>query len=353
MIQFTKSNFLNTILSEVSERDLRSNTSDSIKKFKDVAVSDIDKWFYNQLVTDDKFETSFNISSYQQNVFDKNVPGNGSASTDYGEFVRAFNKLVYRWFNDGDDPMYGPYSAINYFLKESHGSRKFGWDIEEFRLNGYSELVFGKEYYDLCSEYESKFDALIQRICKGIMIWEAGFSSKHADMVRNWCDSFTVLIDQLHDDIKGMDECQSSCDSYYKNCLEYKYPSIYNWVCEIFDNYRWNECSDDHFESFSSEIWFSVNSYHEITLSIEINNLTELFDKTNDFHIDVDADRNEEFSKLLRKFYTISKHQKEHTQCNEFITLDEYLKYFKSDRIKQMVLVKEDGKLILKSPQGN
>ena len=35
-------------------------------------------------------------------LFDKLVPNNGASETIQGELIRAINKLVYRWYNDGD-----------------------------------------------------------------------------------------------------------------------------------------------------------------------------------------------------------------------------------------------------------
>ena len=35
-------------------------------------------------------------------LFDKLVPGSGAAETVEGELMRAINRLVYRWYNDGD-----------------------------------------------------------------------------------------------------------------------------------------------------------------------------------------------------------------------------------------------------------
>ena len=35
-------------------------------------------------------------------LFDKLVPNSGASETIQGELIRAINKLVYRWYNDGD-----------------------------------------------------------------------------------------------------------------------------------------------------------------------------------------------------------------------------------------------------------
>jgi hypothetical protein len=40
-------------------------------------------------------------------LFDRLVPGEGKADTVEGEIVRAINRVLYRWYNDGDKFFYG------------------------------------------------------------------------------------------------------------------------------------------------------------------------------------------------------------------------------------------------------
>ena len=42
------------------------------------------------------------LEKRNQVLFDKLVPGSGAAETVEGELMRAINRLVYRWYNDGD-----------------------------------------------------------------------------------------------------------------------------------------------------------------------------------------------------------------------------------------------------------
>lgn len=46
--------------------------------------------------------TNKEINNYLEDAFDKHVPSFGSCNTIGGEVVRACNRLIYRWFNDGD-----------------------------------------------------------------------------------------------------------------------------------------------------------------------------------------------------------------------------------------------------------
>jgi hypothetical protein len=42
------------------------------------------------------------LEKRNQKLFDKLVPGSGASETVEGELMRAINRLVYRWYNDGD-----------------------------------------------------------------------------------------------------------------------------------------------------------------------------------------------------------------------------------------------------------
>ena len=42
------------------------------------------------------------LEKRNQVLFDKLVPGSGASETVEGELMRAINRLVYRWYNDGD-----------------------------------------------------------------------------------------------------------------------------------------------------------------------------------------------------------------------------------------------------------
>jgi len=42
------------------------------------------------------------LEKRNQVLFDKLVPGSGASETVEGELIRAINRIVYRWYNDGD-----------------------------------------------------------------------------------------------------------------------------------------------------------------------------------------------------------------------------------------------------------
>tara|TARA_Y100000296_G_C5166356_1_gene254846 strand:- start:524 stop:1243 length:720 start_codon:yes stop_codon:yes gene_type:complete len=61
-------------------------------------------------------------------LFDKLVPGQGQADTVEGEMLRAINRIVYRYYNDGDEYMrgYGTETAgpAHAFLVDSNNPKK-------------------------------------------------------------------------------------------------------------------------------------------------------------------------------------------------------------------------------------
>ena len=52
-------------------------------------------------------------------LFDKLVPGSGNADTVEGEIIRALNRIIYRWGNDGD------HFAQGYGLKQPGPAMEF------------------------------------------------------------------------------------------------------------------------------------------------------------------------------------------------------------------------------------
>ena len=79
---------------------------------------DIEKLVYNHLCGENVFEVNFDLNSEFDKLFNRYVPSSGMASTKYGEIIRGINKLIYRWYNDGDNIETGSYSGIMYGLRE-------------------------------------------------------------------------------------------------------------------------------------------------------------------------------------------------------------------------------------------
>ena len=88
--------------------------------------------------------------------FDKYVPINGSADTLGGEIVRAINRIVYRYYNDGDTVdrycgnEYNHLRACDTFLKT--------YCPAYHSLSNVKELEYGK---NLCDRLKKVLDYLI------------------------------------------------------------------------------------------------------------------------------------------------------------------------------------------------
>lgn len=71
------------------------------------------------------------LSDKMERLFDELVPSMGKADTEAGEIVRAYNRIAYRWFNDGDRLGIGYgnetcNAAGRYLLEHDRGRKLFG-----------------------------------------------------------------------------------------------------------------------------------------------------------------------------------------------------------------------------------
>lgn len=67
------------------------------------------------------------LSDKMEELFDELVPSSGKADTEAGEIVRAYNRIAYRYYNDGDKLGIGYgnetcNAAGRYLLKHDHGA---------------------------------------------------------------------------------------------------------------------------------------------------------------------------------------------------------------------------------------
>ena len=327
MIEITKSNLINHLLE--NKEDLYSISNIKIKEYKQYVESEFDKWIWNRINrcnSTDKIETNFDSSSYAQKVYNENVKSYGQSDTDYGEFIRAFNKLAYRYFNDGDSPVYGPYSALIEFLKypstfSSSCSRKFEVGMDYFLFN--CAKLFNNNY-ELMDCYSEGFGSLLYHCCYGISIFEMG----HPDALV-WCNDFITIIDQLVDEIKGMERCTISCDNFYKNILEYKYSEIYKWLEENVHETRFGEEWENDFVNINDSIYVTTKGYHQFNLKFEIGRNKSNYYETKCFEIDIEHDdekKIELINKLTKICNYIQSDHKDKEDKNFDITLDEFFK---------------------------
>lgn len=93
------------------------------------------------------------IKTTLESLFDALVPASGKASTEAGEILRAYNRIGYRYYNDGDvlGIDYGNETvnaAGRYLAKHSHGNV----DIE---------YALGRMWWNFSSkDYENMLDLL-------------------------------------------------------------------------------------------------------------------------------------------------------------------------------------------------
>ena len=105
--------------------------------------------------------TKKTIESTLEDLFDVLVPSEGKAETEAGEILRAYNRVAYRYYNDGDvlGVDYGNETVnapARYLAKHSHGNV----DIE---------YALGRMWWNFSSEdYENLLD-LLQKGVYGLL----------------------------------------------------------------------------------------------------------------------------------------------------------------------------------------
>ena len=92
------------------------------------------------------------LAKKMDELFKKLVPSMGKADTEAGEIVRAYNRIAYRWFNDGDKLGIGygneTCNAAGRYLLEHDCSRTLFYIINEMWGN-WSDSAYGYALEDL------------------------------------------------------------------------------------------------------------------------------------------------------------------------------------------------------------
>ena len=90
-----------------------------------------------------------------EKLFDELVPANGATGNKAGEIVRAYNRLAYRWWNDGDriDIGYGKETcnAAARFLA-AYIPEKYHKALNELWSMYLSDELYEKKLFDFCDE---------------------------------------------------------------------------------------------------------------------------------------------------------------------------------------------------------
>lgn len=115
---------------------------DDIVDLKQYIQYDIEKAFYNHISKNKEYDVTFDIDDEFTKLVNQYVRDFGASDTEYGEIIRGINKLIYRYYNDGDDIETGSYSGIMV------GLRNF-FEIS-FTLDG--EAVSYSGEYENCND---------------------------------------------------------------------------------------------------------------------------------------------------------------------------------------------------------
>lgn len=268
-------------------------------EFRDNATTDFEKWFYNnfrpynQQTKEPELETKYSSCNIAQELFDKYVPRSGKARTSYGEFIRAYHKLFYRWLNDGDDPIYGPYSAlVENFLED--------YRYRHFKLHDGCLEMYGPMGSDFNEQEIENFLSIVNRY---IAVFDC--PAKEAEFMS---DRFFAILDCLNDKLKDANTINyDDCADYYKNSAEYHYPKVYEFITTQLHLYNlryvpngyYNQVDIEELDDIISVRVIDRNQF-EISLRVHLDpdhNPSEF--TTNVYDIDLQLLQDEKHKKLF------------------------------------------------------
>jgi len=367
MVKLTKSNFLNHVLNNYAQHSL----SETVKQYKDLVTSHVDVCIYNSIITDEKDQfpnaNPIDIRNYHDEIIAKLVSGYGKTKTAYSEFLRAFEKLMYRLFNDGDSVISGPYSAINFYLAKYDGDRKFNMSESDFGFIGFdiykdsdeNEINEDKRY-----SIESAFNDIIMCLSNSNGFYPdqcdmlsnkfsyMNQSRNYATSISNWINAVVFMLDQLTDEWKGTDQIPfEDAIKYYKNVMEYRNPELYQflsdrgcteWECDSFKERDYeNTQYDDGYQSITIE---PSNSYRDSRYNL-IFRTSFCRSYVPELHAEFEFNINEESDEINTEIEKILEWSKEFQTLKKLtsLTLKDFLKYGsnKKDNINDAVEIVE------------
>jgi len=88
-----------------------------------------------------------------EGIIDKYMPMHGEGDTMASQAVTAVNKLIYKWYNDGDvfDTTYNLKGWVNDLSSFANWLAKYAQGAEDI-LNGIATLKSGEKYEELLAE---------------------------------------------------------------------------------------------------------------------------------------------------------------------------------------------------------
>lgn len=135
-------------------------------------------------------------------LHDEFVPDSGIADTVGGEIVRAINRIVYRWNNDGDE--------IGWDYGVDTVNSSYEYLIEnDFIVDKYDSYDFNGNYHSDFDSYEEFLDQLEKQVIDTLYNRPELFDEKNED------DSRSEYLYEVENETYGDDEDDDYDDGYY------------------------------------------------------------------------------------------------------------------------------------------
>lgn len=120
---------------------------------------------------------------------DRLMPPCGPAATIEGELLRALNKIMYRWYNDGD------YWYDGYGIETAGAAASF---LDHFAAEDFSPAL--EASYGLREdEYDEALDKLAEKVVAYVESRGGNYSPNHFDML-DFTPKYAYMTDEDYDD---------------------------------------------------------------------------------------------------------------------------------------------------------
>ena len=142
-------------------------------------------------------------------LFDKLVPGSGNSDTIEGEMLRAINRIVYRYYNDGDF-FYKGYGAETAGPAHSFltNSREIPFEIQMTLTSIFNKIMKGSG--DEEQIYERGIKMALEQIIDYIEGKDGNYTESNEDMF-NYESEFEDEVEDDYDDYYDEED-----DDYYE-----------------------------------------------------------------------------------------------------------------------------------------
>lgn len=246
------------------ELEAELNTrKESIRKQREQAVAKEQEEIRERQERESNYARDLNIIRNAKDIEDMQemVPSEGKADTIAGELVRAYARLWYRWYNDGDTFFTGygytdTCSASAAFICEHTDLYQDFFDFADPYNLEYGEDPYGRGYYgEFVDPEKMGYSQFIKGLGKDLFDY---IKTNAEDLIKPTTDMF---------------------DEDGERYFEEYYPR-YSWVVEIPYDIREKASTRDIYDYFES--LYYENSYSDIEVTVgynaqdvQVDNLTE------------------------------------------------------------------------------